>query len=75
MLSYGKRREQSCLIFPIGKEFRMFSDTMDLIANMPAMIFSKDASTGKYLACNQAFAEYAHKETPEGSARWGTAWM
>jgi hypothetical protein len=22
--------------------------------------------TRKYLACNQAFADYAHKETPEG---------
>ena len=30
------------------------------------MSFSKDAATGKYLACNQAFAEYAHKENPEG---------
>ncbi len=37
-----------------------------LLNNMPAMSFSKDASTGVYLACNQAFADYAHKETPEG---------
>ena len=33
---------------------------------MPALSFSKDAETGIYLACNQAFAEYAHKENPEG---------
>lgn len=38
----------------------------DLLTNMPAMTFSKDVNSRKYLACNQAFAEYAHKETPEG---------
>ncbi|MBQ7582482.1 MAG: diguanylate cyclase, partial [Lachnospiraceae bacterium] len=37
-----------------------------LLTNMPAMTFSKDVATGKYLACNQYFADYAHKETPEG---------
>jgi diguanylate cyclase (GGDEF)-like protein len=37
-----------------------------LLNNMPAMSFSKDINTGKYLACNQAFANYAHKETPAG---------
>ena len=37
-----------------------------LLDNMPALAFTKDAETGVYLACNQAFAEYAHKETPEG---------
>ncbi len=37
-----------------------------LLDNMPALTFSKDAGTGVYLACNQAFAEYAHKETPDG---------
>ena len=37
-----------------------------LLTNMPAMSFSKDANTGKYLACNQSFAEYAHKNSPEG---------
>ncbi|MBQ9157630.1 MAG: response regulator [Eubacterium sp.] len=37
-----------------------------LLSNMPAMSFSKDAITGRYLACNQSFAEYAHKDSPEG---------
>ena len=37
-----------------------------LMDNMPGMSFSKDAQTGVYLACNQAFAEYAHKANPEG---------
>lgn len=37
-----------------------------LMENMPGMSFSKDAGTGVYLACNQGFAEYAHKSGPEG---------
>lgn len=36
-----------------------------LLDNMPGMAFTKDAETGKYLACNQAFVEYAHKRSPE----------
>ncbi len=36
-----------------------------LFDNMPGLTFTKDAKTGVYLACNQAFADYAHKETPE----------
>ena len=36
-----------------------------LLNNMPAMSFSKDVHTGTYLACNQAFADFADKETPE----------
>lgn len=35
-----------------------------LLTNMPAMTFSKDIKTGKYLACNQSFADYACKDTP-----------
>lgn len=35
-----------------------------LLNHMPDMSFYKDALTGKYLACNQPFAEYAHKEDP-----------
>ena len=37
-----------------------------LLDNMPGMTFTKDAETGVYLACNQAFADYSHKESPEG---------
>lgn len=36
-----------------------------LLNNMPALTFSKDVETGVYLACNQAFAEYAHRSSPE----------
>ena len=37
-----------------------------LLNNMPSLSFYKDAETGVYLACNQAFAEYARKDSPEG---------
>lgn len=36
-----------------------------LLNNIPALMFSKDISSGIYLACNQYFAEYAHKATPD----------
>ncbi len=36
-----------------------------LLDNMPGMNYTKDAKTGAYLACNQAFADYAHKKKPE----------
>ena len=35
-----------------------------LLDNMPALTFSKDVENGKYLACNQQFAEFAHKKSP-----------
>ena len=37
-----------------------------LFENLPGLSFTKDAETGVYLACNQNFAEYAHKATPAG---------
>ena len=37
-----------------------------LLDSIPGMAFTKDAETGVYLACNQAFAEYAHKAMPDG---------
>ena len=36
-----------------------------LLDNMPVNSYSKDVETGKYLACNNAFAEYAQKGTPD----------
>ena len=35
-----------------------------LFDNMPLMSHSKDPETGEYVACNQAFAEFACRETP-----------
>ena len=37
-----------------------------LLDNMPGLTFTKDAASGVYLACNQAFAEYARKENQDG---------
>ena len=35
-----------------------------LLNNMPALSFSKNVEDGRYLACNQMFAEYANKKSP-----------
>ncbi len=43
----------------------LMGSVSSLLTNMPAMSFSKDAKTRVYLACNQAFAEYAGKSSPE----------
>ena len=43
----------------------LMGSVSSLLTNMPAMSFSKEVATGKYLACNQAFAEYAGKTKPE----------
>ena len=48
-----------------AKLAELMASVSSLLTNMPAMSFSKDAKTGKYLACNQAFAEYAHRGNPE----------
>ncbi len=36
-----------------------------LLDNMPGVTSSKDVETGRYLACNQAFAEFAGRKDPE----------
>ncbi len=35
-----------------------------LLDNIPGIYLTKDANTGEYLACNQAFADYVHKKDP-----------
>lgn len=53
----------------VAEQLRLQKESLSTLLNhMPAMTFTKDVATGVYLACNQAFAEYAHKETPEGVA-------
>ena len=37
-----------------------------MLDNIPGMTFTKDARTGVYLACNQAFADMAQREDPAG---------
>ena len=36
-----------------------------LLDSIPGLAFTKDAETGVYLACNQAFADFAHKASPD----------
>ena len=57
---YKKELEEAEKIAELKDRF------FSLLNNMPGMAFTKDSKTGRYLACNQAFAEYAGKENPEG---------
>ena len=36
-----------------------------MIYYMPGLVFAKDTASGCYIACNQAYAEYVHKDNPE----------
>ena len=67
---YKKAEDENLRLMEEARAAGMMADLMGsvgaLLTNMPAMTFSKEVSTGRYLACNQSFAEYAHKETPEG---------
>jgi diguanylate cyclase (GGDEF)-like protein len=73
-------RKDAALPVTGAREFRFLAKTYNLMSeanrtqrqsitalldNMPAMSFTKDVETGAYLACNQAFAAYAHKQGPE----------
>ena len=57
---HKREKEEAKKITEIKDRFK------SLLDNMPGMTFTKDAKTGVYLACNQAFAEYAHKDSPDG---------
>ena len=54
-----RREEEAKKIEELKERF------VSLLDNMPGMTFTKETSTGKYLACNQEFAKYAHKASPE----------
>ncbi|MCR5122003.1 MAG: PAS domain-containing protein [Ruminococcus sp.] len=56
---YRRKPDESEKVSELKDRFR------SLLDNMPGMTFTKDAETRKYLACNRAFAEYAHKNSPE----------
>ena len=49
-----------------GRIEELKTSMSSLLNNMPAMSFSKNIEDGRYLACNQMFADYAHKKTPAG---------
>ena len=58
--------EQKRLLEEAERVAELNQTIASLLDNMPGMNFTKDAQTGVYLACNQDFAEYAHKESPDG---------
>ena len=69
-LEEGKKAEEENrrLVSEIQSAARLaelMGSVSSLLSNMPAMSFSKDVETRVYLACNQAFAEYAGKRSPE----------
>ena len=58
-------KEEYRQVLEENEEIKTLKDTIvSLLDNMPAMTFTKDAKTRVYLACNQAFADYARKATP-----------
>ena len=62
----GKRLTEAEKMAEAAKKISELKDTIaSLLDNMPGMTFTKDAKTGIYLACNHAFANYTHKETPD----------
>ena len=57
--------EQKRLLEEAQKIAELKYTIASLLDNMPGLNFTKDATTGVYLACNQDFAKYAHREKPE----------
>ena len=53
--------EQKVLLEEAAEIAELKQTVSSLLDNMPGINFTKDAETGVYLACNQAFAVYAHK--------------
>ena len=62
----GKEKERYNLELAEANRVNQLKQSISsLLNNMPALTFSKDAETGAYMACNQMFAEFAHRDNPE----------
>lgn len=48
-----------------AKIAELTSSMSNLFNNMPVLSFSKDTNTGKYIACNNLFADFANRKSPE----------
>lgn len=57
-LEYTRQKAEAARVEGVRKALR------SLLDHMPGMAFTKDAETGVYLACNQAYADYVHHEGP-----------
>ena len=64
MERYGQKETDAKMAQREEKIEKLKSSIQSLFHHMPALSFSKDMETGVYLACNQAFARYAGRETP-----------
>lgn len=60
-----RANEQQRLLEEAAEIGKLKQTITSLLDNMPSMNYTKDAETGAYLACNQAFADYARKKDPE----------
>lgn len=69
LLEIQEAKEENRRLAEQVKTVQGVADLVDsitsMLSNISAMTFSKDAETGVYLACNQEFAEYAHKNEPD----------
>ena len=65
MQAERKTNEQQRLLEEAEKIAELKQTISSLLDNIPGMNYTVDTETGTYLACNQAFAEYAGKENPD----------
>ena len=65
MKAQRKAHEQERLLEEAAEIAQLKQTITSLLDNIPGRSFTKDAKTGAYLACNQAFADYARKKSPE----------
>ena len=59
---------QQRLLEEAARTAEMKQTIASALDHMPGMNFTKDAETGAYIVCNQAFAKYAHKASPDDVA-------
>ena len=64
MKAQRKAHEQERLLEEAAQVAELKQTITSLLDNLPGRNFAKDAESGVYLACNQAFAEYAHRKDP-----------
>lgn len=57
--------EQQKLLDEAAEIAELKQTIASLLDNMPGINFTKDAETGEYLACNQAFANFANRQSPK----------
>ncbi len=65
MKTLRKAHAQEKLLAEAAEIAELKQTITSLLDNIPGQSFTKDANTGIYLACNQAFAEEAGKKSPD----------